>query len=175
MRAQFFFPFPKASHRFLQHLLLLKQVLFILLGAKQQRQVLQKHRGWLDAMIRSVMKHSYRECKSLGNRQMGAQLINALLILLRDGLAYLYLIQQLLAGQLSLGDFVLIFAAINGFASWISLILENGSLLLRSSWSLSKVRAFLDLPSRRYSTGVRPSLSQCSPPRATKGRSLKAS
>lgn len=120
--------------------------------------------GWLDAMIRSVMKHSYRECKSLGNRQMCAQLINALLILLRDGLAYLYLIQQLLAGQLSLGDFVLIFAAINGFASWISLILENGSLLLRSSWSLSKVRAFLDLPSRRYSTGVRPSLSQCSPP-----------
>lgn len=120
--------------------------------------------GWLDAMIRGVMKQSYGECKSLGSRQMGAQLINAALILLRDGLAYAYLIRQLLAGQLSLGDFVLVFAAINGFASWVSLILENAGLLLRSSWALSKIRVFLDLPSRRPSSGSAPSLQPgCSP------------
>lgn len=120
--------------------------------------------GWLDAMIRGVMKQSYRECKSLGSRQMGAQLINAALILLRDGLAYVYLIRQLLAGQLSLGDFVLIFAAINGFASWVSLILENAGLLLRSSWAMSKIRVFLDLPSRRPSSGSAPALQPGCPP-----------
>ena len=120
--------------------------------------------GWLDAMIREVMKQSYRECKSLGSRQMGAQLINAALILLRDGLAYAYLIRQLLAGQLSLGDFVLIFAAINGFASWVSLILENAGLLLRSSWAMSKIRVFLDLPSRRPSSGSAPALQPGCPP-----------
>lgn len=120
--------------------------------------------GWLDAMIREVMKQSYRECKSLGSRQMGAQLINAALILLRDGLAYAYLIRQLLAGQLSLGDFVLIFAAINGFASWVSLILENAGLLLRSSWAMSKIRVFLDLPSRRPSSGSVPALQPGCPP-----------
>lgn len=120
--------------------------------------------GWLDAMIREVMKQPYRECKSLGSRQMGAQLINAALILLRDGLAYAYLIRQLLAGQLSLGDFVLIFAAINGFASWVSLILENAGLLLRSSWAMSKIRVFLDLPSRRPSSGSAPALQPGCPP-----------
>ena len=120
--------------------------------------------GWLDTMIREVMKQSYRECKSLGSRQMGAQLINAALILLRDGLAYAYLIRQLLAGQLSLGDFVLIFAAINGFASWVSLILENAGLLLRSSWAMSKIRVFLDLPSRRPSSGSAPALQPGCPP-----------
>ncbi len=120
--------------------------------------------GWLDAMIRSVMKQSYGECRSLGSRQMGAQLMNAVMILLRDGLAYAYLIRQLLAGQLSLGDFVLIFGAIQGFASWISLILENAGLLLRSSWSLSKIRAFLDLPSRRCSSGACPTLHPGDPP-----------
>ncbi|MCL2497676.1 MAG: ABC transporter ATP-binding protein/permease [Symbiobacteriaceae bacterium] len=78
-----------------------------------------------------------------------ASLANALLILLRDGAAYLFLINMLLRGDIALGDFVFVFAAIGTFATWVSGIILQGSDIARAVDELGDIRRYLDVASRR--------------------------
>ena len=69
-------------------------------------------------------------------------------ILIRDGAAYTFLVYLLVQGRISLGNFVLVFAAVGTFASWVSGIILQTSELLRSSSEMSDLRAFIELPDK---------------------------
>jgi ABC-type multidrug transport system fused ATPase/permease subunit len=81
----------------------------------------------------------------VGNRRLLSGLIDTALILLRDSVAYFLLIRMLLSNTIELGDFVLTFAAVGTFSTWISGILEYGSSLNRGSDELGDIRVFFDL------------------------------
>lgn len=63
---------------------------------------------------------------------------------LRGGIAYGYLIWQVLAGSLSVAEFLLYFSAVSGFTAWIMGILYQVATLHRQSIELSVVREFLE-------------------------------
>lgn len=63
---------------------------------------------------------------------------------LRGGIAYGYLIWQVLAGSLNVAEFLLYFSAVSGFTAWIMGILYQVATLHRQSIELSVVREFLE-------------------------------
>ncbi|MBQ8597384.1 MAG: ABC transporter ATP-binding protein [Lachnospiraceae bacterium] len=63
---------------------------------------------------------------------------------LRGGIAYGYLIFQVLAGNLSAAEFLLYFSAVSGFTTWVMEILSRLAVLHRQSVELSVVREFLE-------------------------------
>lgn len=70
---------------------------------------------------------------------------DALVIFLRDGLAYAYLVYLVLHG-LAVGEFVLLFGAITGFSVWLSGIVDDGGRINRASLQVSDLREYLDMP-----------------------------
>ena len=69
-----------------------------------------------------------------------------LLTLLRNGVAYAYLIRLALTRNLSVSEFLLYFGAITGFAQWITGILEQFGTLNKQSLDLTVIREFLEWP-----------------------------
>lgn len=70
-------------------------------------------------------------------------IVDSLMVLIRDGAAYVFLTYLLLTDQIGIGEFVMLFAAIGGMAAWINGILTNGTALFRSSVEVSDRRETL--------------------------------
>ena len=119
-------------------------------GAKDIR--MYGMQGWLHETIGRFMKDAMEVSRRIAWRNTRTALVDALLILIRDGAAYAYLIYLLLAGQISLGNFVLVFAAIGGFAGWISGLILQTSDLLKASSEMNDVRAYYAIEDR-FNTG----------------------
>ena len=70
--------------------------------------------------------------------------IGALTTLLRDGAAYIYLIYQVSAGNITIGEFVLFFGAIAGFADMVSRVITDFTNLNWASIYINSMRDFLE-------------------------------
>lgn len=75
-----------------------------------------------------------------------AAIVKLLLELLRNGIAYAYLIAMTVRGQLTVAEFLLYFAAVGGFTTWLVGILENFNTLHRQSIDISRIREYLTFP-----------------------------
>lgn len=94
----------------------------------------------------SYTRQSEIEEKKVASRNMTAQIVDALLLLLRDGGAYAFLIILLLGDKITLGNFVLVFAAIGSFAGWGAGVMLQTSELLRASSEMSDIRKYFNVP-----------------------------
>ena len=84
-------------------------------------------------------------------RDVRTEFVSALLILARDGAAYVFLTYLLINGRMNLGEFVFIFAAIGMFSTWVTGINQRVSELLRASSEMEDVMAFLNLENKSNS------------------------
>ena len=85
------------------------------------------------------------ECNGrIQNRYVVAGGVGAFLLFVRDSVAYIYLIWAVLGGQITVGDFVLYFAAITGFSGFIGKIVNNMNNLHSANLGMNDLRAFLD-------------------------------
>lgn len=75
-----------------------------------------------------------------------ADLADISVTLLKNGLAYWYLIHLALGGGLTASAFVLLFSAVTGLGTWTSAILKDVEDLNRQSAELSVTREFLEEP-----------------------------
>ncbi len=74
-------------------------------------------------------------------------LLEGLLVFVRDGLAYGYLISRMLQDPtMELGTFTVYFAAIAGFGNWLSQLVIGADALMRAHHRIGDYRAFLDIP-----------------------------
>ena len=83
-------------------------------------------------------------------------LADFLLSLLRNGIAYAYLLHLTLTEGLSASTFLLYFTAASGFTQWITGILEQFTQLSKESLEISVVREFLEWPEGFQLTGGDP-------------------
>lgn len=88
------------------------------------------------------MKWHYKE-QALG---FGADGLRALLSLLREGIAYGFLVYLVFARDLSVADFVLYFGVIGGFTAWLNGIVNDMDRINRFHLGFSEMREFLDFP-----------------------------
>lgn len=104
--------------------------------------------GWIKVLFSRIAVSTEQAEGRVAARNMLAQLADGLLILIRDGAAYAFLIYLLLKNEIMLGDFVFVFAAIGAFAGWVSGIILQASELSRASFEMSDIRQYLDVPDK---------------------------
>ncbi len=73
-------------------------------------------------------------------------IIDLLLTLLRNGIAYAYLLALTLRDGLPASKFLLYFTAVSGFTQWVTEILEQFTELHKQSLDLSTLREYLEWP-----------------------------
>ncbi len=64
--------------------------------------------------------------------------------ILRDAVAYMYLIYSAAQGRLEPGDFVLYFGAISGFAGWVNTVTWKIDQMRRNNFNICYLREFLE-------------------------------
>ncbi len=101
-------------------------------------------RGWLEDIFEKTLRLYRAFCAKMERVYLWADIIDVALALLRNGVAYAYLIALALRTGMSASQFLLYFAAIGGFTAWVTGILEQFSELHRQSLDLSKLREFID-------------------------------
>ena len=72
----------------------------------------------------------------------------ALLSMLREAVAYIYLIGSVLAGTMGVSDFIFYFGIVTGFAAWILGITQQLQNLDMVATECDHFRAFLEMPDR---------------------------
>ena len=85
-----------------------------------------------------------------------ADLLDLVLSFLRNGIAYLYLISYTLRNGLPASDFLLYFAAISGFTSWVTGILSQMTQLHKECQGISTVLEYIEYPELFRFEGGRP-------------------
>lgn len=100
--------------------------------------------GWLKELYANFITQSSIWENKLARHKFVPNAVDSIIIILRDGLAYIYLIYRVLNG-LSVGDFVLFFGAITGFSIWLSGIVGNINEIRRASLEISDLREFTDM------------------------------
>lgn len=106
---------------------------------------------WFRQIRQSLEKSIRAWNQKLVFRQTVFGLGNLVVILLRDGIAYLVLIGMAVQGKLTADQFVLYFAAISSFVGCVSQITESWSTLRNRSLIICDLREFLemsDMPDR---------------------------
>ena len=75
-----------------------------------------------------------------------ADIMEAVLTMARNGIAYVYLINMSLNEGLSVSEFLLYFTAVTTFTTWVMGILQEMSTLHKESLDISRLREFLGYP-----------------------------
>jgi ATP-binding cassette subfamily B protein/ATP-binding cassette subfamily C protein len=102
-------------------------------------------KGWLSGLHEKFLRSYTKIDTKVQNRNLVSALVNALVIILRDGFAYVYLIYAVLNARISVGEFVLYFGAISGFSNWITQIISQFNALRQASLQISDMREFFEL------------------------------
>jgi ABC-type multidrug transport system, ATPase and permease components len=103
-------------------------------------------RPWLEDVYLSAQR-LFRAFKTKGEKiYIWANVIDVALSLIRNGVAYAYLLNLTLQNGLTASQFLLYFAAVGGFAGWVSGIMGNISTLHMQSLDLSTIREFYEYP-----------------------------
>ena len=101
---------------------------------------------WLRGMYRELSDRALSWQKKLSARQFLTRLADLGIILLRDGTAYAVLIGMALRGEITVDQFMLYFAAISGFATYVGNIMTAWTAMQTASLVLCDFREYLDLP-----------------------------
>ncbi len=101
-------------------------------------------RPWVEELWQKHYRLLYTFFRRKHQHLLWAELADAALSLLRNGIAYGVLISMALKGEISAAQFLLYFSAVTGFTAWVAGILQQCSVLHRQSQDISKLREFLD-------------------------------
>ena len=101
--------------------------------------------GWLRTVYDDLAAQSVLWQTRLSARQLLTRLADLGVILVRDGTAYVVLIAMSLRGEITADQFVLYFAAISGFASYVGSILTAWNAMQTASLKVCDFREFMDL------------------------------
>jgi len=95
-----------------------------------------------------ILNKYAKERNEITGKTRTARIVEGTFILLRDGIAYAYMIRLYIQGRLSLGNFVMMLSAIANFSIQLSSIIIQANELLRGYVEIGDLRSFLDLPDR---------------------------
>lgn len=102
--------------------------------------------NWLNEMLDQIhnlyLDFSLR-CERV---ELFADVTEVMLTMLRNGIAYIYLINMALNEGLSVSEFLLYFTAVTTFTTWVMGILHDVSALHKESLDISRLREFLCYP-----------------------------
>ncbi len=111
---------------------------------------------WMEQMYRMLSKEYMAWDKKRIIREYLSHLADLIVILLRDGAAYVILVLMTWEGKITVDQFVLYFAAISSFATWIGNILNKWNQMRHTSLRLCDLREYLEYPDRDGKRRINP-------------------
>jgi len=108
---------------------------------------------WLRQVYDTATELHFVFSRKLRLRHFAADAVTALATLVREGLAYAFLLYLVLDGSLQVEEFILLFAAVAGFSAWVSGILSEFAALSMHSLNLNRVREYMEYPEKFRRTG----------------------
>ena len=97
-------------------------------------------------MFKSLTKERLNWDKNYAKKYFVSNIIDAIIILIRDGLAYVILIYYFAKGNITVDNFVLYFSAVNGFANWIGGMVSKFTEINEISLYICDLRDYLNYP-----------------------------
>ena len=103
-------------------------------------------KDWLNELL-DVVHNQYLAFRLKGERvDLLADITEVVLTVIRNGIAYIYLINMTLNDGLSVSSFILYFVAISTLTNWVMGVLKEMSTLHKECLDISSLREFLDYP-----------------------------
>ncbi len=101
---------------------------------------------WLEDVFNKAQK-SYKDFQQKAeSRILIVNFLDLVMAFLRNGAAYALLIAMVVNGEIDVAEFLLYFAAVSGFSSWVTGILGGFNTLYKQSLDISTVMETLDYP-----------------------------
>ncbi|MCL1986627.1 MAG: ABC transporter ATP-binding protein/permease [Firmicutes bacterium] len=101
---------------------------------------------WIQGIFDESIKSAYKFTQQAETRQWVADIVGAAGNLVLNSIVYIYLIWQVLEGNLTVDAFLLMVAAVFGFSGWLSGILNGFAELSNFSLRFCRIREFLAFP-----------------------------
>ncbi|MCL2519082.1 MAG: ABC transporter ATP-binding protein/permease [Oscillospiraceae bacterium] len=103
---------------------------------------------WFINMYKSLTKERLKWERKFAGKYYISNIVDALLILLRDGFAYVVLIYMAINGSIRVDEFILYFGAVGSFAGLVGGIFNGFIETNKSSLTLCDLRDFLNYPEK---------------------------
>ena len=101
---------------------------------------------WIISVLKTFSSDQLLLLRSMKMKHFQAGAVSLLVNMLRDGLAYVYLTTLVVNGEVSVGEYSVLFAAIAGISNWLnSLLLDIGNLDVAQR-EIGYLREYLALP-----------------------------
>lgn len=102
--------------------------------------------NWLNEAVAHIHDAYLAYRLRMERKKLMVDAAEAVMTILRNGIAYYYLIRMALAGELGVSQFVLYFAAVSTFTQWVMGILQSASKLHEQSLAICSIREYLEYP-----------------------------
>lgn len=99
---------------------------------------------WLVSLGEKFIGQEEEWERKISTKAFISSVIDGLIAFLRDGFAYIYLIYQVIGGNIAVSEFILYIGSIAGFSMWISRLVNNAILLNADSIMVSDFRIFMN-------------------------------
>lgn len=103
-------------------------------------------REWINQMATMARLDKKNVDSKVHNYQVFVLIINGIVVLLRDGIVYSILIWLALKGDITIGNFALYAAAVNGLGGWLAQITTGVGAFREADNDVTDFRKFLSLP-----------------------------
>lgn len=103
---------------------------------------------WFMNLYKTLTKRQLKVDAQIARKYYISNIVEALTILLRDGIAYIMLIYMAVNGNITVDNFVLYFGVVGGFANWIRVIFYGFNTVTGHSHLVCDLRDFLEYPEK---------------------------
>ena len=111
--------------------------------------------GYLHNLVQKVLTVCQEHLNVRERRSMWNATVNFLVVLVRDGAAYAYLIYKAVAGDVDASEFVLYFSAITALAGCLTEIIQIAGKLAQGALQISDFREDMEIPNRlQHGAGI---------------------
>lgn len=102
--------------------------------------------NWMNELLKEIHDLYLDYRLKVEKKRLLAEGAEVLFTMLRNGLAYAYLIRMVMNDRISVSEFILYFTAVSTFTNWVMGIMRNLTRLRKDSLDICEVREFLEYP-----------------------------
>ncbi len=110
--------------------------------------------GWIADLFQDFKGRRLDIHKKIRFRYFRAGLIDVLLLILREGVIYAYLIYLVIAGRLTIPEVTMYFSAIAGFAEWINRLIGDIAHIRAQNLDVCDFRKFIEQSEKENGEGL---------------------
>lgn len=111
--------------------------------------------NWIAKKFESFKFNRMKIFKNIKYKYLSVSAVDVLLLLIREGVIYAYLIYRVIYKGMSIGDFTMFFATIAGFAGWMQKIIEDLAHINAQNLYLNDFRDFLEIDGKEEAEDIK--------------------